>query len=702
MIYWQRLLVYLVQVLSTEKEREHGIQLTLEQRRMLEELWKIAGSDEREGEGDKEALDLAVLEVSVELIEHSDYEAQNSALIHFCRVLGYDVNAQRWRDPINYTPMLAGMQFCIRLIMLESVLPRDQRDEWMSVRSRSPEEVFREVHDKWLVVGTGTTFNYIHTLLQYGKSIIRGGRGRERVRLSKDKLTVYLDDSAIIIQEFREFIRSLILDAQKIMIEVLLFGDGKWLEGLDLYSMADNPNVSNIEYSFIVELDGGIKEGRRRMMERLRSEPGRWEKWMHSKKGEEGGIEFTEQMVREYERERRRFLEMMMVLIHVTGGQPGRGTELTSLRYVNWIATPRNIFIEDGQVMVVARYHKAQELTGWEKVIPRFLPEDIGRLLVGYLCDVLPFSQVIDGGNAIGMTEGYLWARCERKESDKRKTWGTWELTRALKKETGKRLGIELNTSDYRHVAIEFDRSFVRGLMKGTEEEMEEKNEEEDIHDLQASHNSRVGDAIYGVRADILHALTARSIDSFRDVSWRWHEFLGLKSRKERKRKDIEQGDEERRETMKRVRVTKGHDIQEEVKEAMMGMLGRDAQFKSEWQEAGLHSVIKGESPLVVILPTGGGKSLLFMLPACMARARCSIVVIPFVALVDDMRKRCVDAGIEAVEWRQGCKERAKVIIVSADRAVSKAFRGYAMGLHLEGWLDRIVVDESHLVRVYK
>jgi hypothetical protein len=66
------------------------------------------------------------------------------------------------------------------------------------------------------------------------------------------------------------------------------------------------------------------------------------------------------------------------------------------------------------------------------------------------------------------------------------------------------------------------------------------------------------------------------------------------------------------------------------------------------------------------------------------------------------MRKRCVDAGIEAVEWRQGCKERAKVIIVSADRAVSKAFRGYAMGLHLEGWLDRIVVDESHLVRVYK
>ena len=41
-------------------------------------------------------------------------------------------------------------------------------------------------------------------------------------------------------------------------------------------------------------------------------------------------------------------------------------------------------------------------------------------------------------------------------------------------------------------------------------------------------------------------------------------------------------------------------------------------------------AVLKGESPLVVILPTGGGKSLLFMLPASLPDANTTIVVVPF------------------------------------------------------------------------
>lgn len=41
------------------------------------------------------------------------------------------------------------------------------------------------------------------------------------------------------------------------------------------------------------------------------------------------------------------------------------------------------------------------------------------------------------------------------------------------------------------------------------------------------------------------------------------------------------------------------------------------------------------QTPLVVVLPTGGRKSLLFMAPACLEDARVTIVVVLYRALIN-------------------------------------------------------------------
>ncbi|TMC15888.1 MAG: hypothetical protein E6J34_20790 [Chloroflexi bacterium] len=125
---------------------------------------------------------MLTIEVSAKLIMHSDYEQRRSGLIHFCGVLGYNATTETWREPSDYTPMLAGMQFCMRLIMLEYTLSQGERNEFAQNYSETPEELFKAMHAKWLVVGTGTTFNYVHSLLQYGKRVTKDGRDRERVR----------------------------------------------------------------------------------------------------------------------------------------------------------------------------------------------------------------------------------------------------------------------------------------------------------------------------------------------------------------------------------------------------------------------------------------------------------------------------------------------------------------------------------------
>jgi hypothetical protein len=55
-----------------------------------------------------------------------------------------------------------------------------------------------------------------------------------------------------------------------------------------------------------------------------------------------------------------RFRELLLLYMHLTGGQPARGTEMTTLRFKNGYLQDRNIFVMHGQMVFVTRYHKSQ------------------------------------------------------------------------------------------------------------------------------------------------------------------------------------------------------------------------------------------------------------------------------------------------------------------------------------------------------
>jgi hypothetical protein len=82
---------------------------------------------------------------------------------------------------VNTVPILAGIQFCIRVLILEYALPSDQRDELTCTEGNDPLEIFRAVRDKWLVDGAASPFNAMHKLLQYGMSMGSVASGRDRV-----------------------------------------------------------------------------------------------------------------------------------------------------------------------------------------------------------------------------------------------------------------------------------------------------------------------------------------------------------------------------------------------------------------------------------------------------------------------------------------------------------------------------------------
>ncbi|KAG6071994.1 hypothetical protein E4U15_007157 [Claviceps sp. LM218 group G6] len=91
--------------------------------------------------------------------------------------------------------------------------------------------------------------------------------------------------------------------------------------------------------------------------------------------------------------------------------------------------------------------------------------------------------------------------------------------------------------------------------------------------------------------------------------------------------------------------------------------------YKSPEQEQALERIMNNADPaLVVVLPTGGGKSLLFTAPACLEYSGMTIVVVPYRQLITETVNDAVARDIESMEWTPLLQAPVDLVVVSADR----------------------------------
>jgi superfamily II DNA helicase RecQ len=238
-----------------------------------------------------------------------------------------------------------------------------------------------------------------------------------------------------------------------------------------------------------------------------------------------------------------------------------------------------------------------------------------------------------------------------------------------------------------------------------------------------------------------VQGLSIRSTDVFRTLSHAWHAFLGFPPHKGRETvlgkrafddaAPAQEQEQQQQQLPKRVKTaqqvlaaptsaygsnssTWSRDaaaIEEAVRKVLGILPGCPVTYKSPDQKRALEAVVQGVSPLIVVLPTGGGKTLLPMAAAVLDSSqqadqpRVTILVLPFRALIEDMLVRLQGAGITAAEWQPGAHNElenrrmlASVVLVSADHVGSSSgqFLSYAALLAQQQILRRVVVDECH------
>lgn len=651
-----------------------------------------------------------------QVISRKEYDC---ALVCALAVLG--VKEDGWKGPELYPPILSSVIKVTRFMVVQQALELSEpfeeddfnddsaygsgSDSDSSPAQHQPKgclEFVRKMMDEFMVRGSHSPMQWMLDLRTYGLKVHYNTTARGHVEWVGRGELLY-KNLHFSMSQFRSMVHGMQAESKRILLEELLFCAGRTADQVPQVpweQLRDNPTDDRPGWNFLQDqrtrmpVDGEIW-----LFERVGQDAATRERFI--KPGTRSGINRKE--VERYMDRVVAFREKLLALLHMTGGQPARATEILSIRHRNTTkGGHRNIFIEDGLVVYVTRYHKGYAISGDVKVIHRYLPREVGELLVWYLWLVLPFQQRLE--TMVWKKEAissHLWPA----DPNGRK-WTSERVRETLKRESRVGLaGQELTIAAYREIAIGISRRFLRGSTAFAAEEGEENEEwrEENmaaiIADEQSGHTSHVAGMVYARGIMEQAGVVADRRQLFRESSTDWHRFLGFQSAvqgaidcKKRKRAPFEnEADEARLE--RRERLAK-MDLVAQFKR----LKGNKAKFRGVQKKA-IEAIVAGESPVVAVMPTGAGKSMLFMLPSWAEQGGTTVVVVPLVSLRGDMMRRCKELGILCAEWEsRRPPDAAAIVFVTPESAVGEDFATFLNRLRATRQLDRIVIDECHIV----
>ncbi|KAJ5571339.1 hypothetical protein N7535_004999 [Penicillium sp. DV-2018c] len=773
---WRRILMFFARTQVHHDWNSPYYRFTTGQRKAWDALWHSAQSEQDQPtpistenhDADLDPLQPVesscmnfMLELLNQNVKGSEYEL---ALVCALAVLGVNdyETGRAWKDAHSYPPILSSVIKVARFLVVHKAFLLDPKvpellqagrarlqGEWedsnamgydfadgCDVRSSAAQNsaltssdpapgctnTWRDwVHRmvmSFMVRGTGSPMEWIMDLRRYGMKIHFNTPMPGHISWSHGDTLLY-KQLRFTMREFKGFVHGLTASTRKLLIDRILLTQADQLPVIPWDRMADDFNQPMPGWNFLQDKRTPWPiEGSQWMVNRVREgqQPQRY--FLEAGRGDLSLVAINRWFgyVQDFE-------EKLAVLVHITGGQPPRAPELLSIRHRNTANSGlRNVFIEDGLVAFVTRYHKGFYASGDAKVIHRYVPREVGELVVWYLWLVLPFHEMLQAHHrekcnldAIPDTTASLMRGVDAGSG---RTWTSDRVRDVMTRESTERLRNRLTLPAYRDIAIAISRKFLgsikafsQDVFEGGSEGYEDDDDEDDMDDeqwthhiasLQAAHSTHVAEVAYAGMMTQQEGTMAGRQAGFRRASIHWHDFLGynvqsvpscvLGKRARPRWKDEEV--ESRNDRLYLVETTN-------MTEALQRMTGNPTMQFRGIQGQAIDSIKRGDPQVVVVMPSGGGKSMLFMLPAWVAQhmGGMTIVVVPLIALRAELIGRCEAAGIPCVEWdSHRHPDHAGLVFVTPEAIHTDEFQSFLNRQRDAMRLDRIVIDECHLM----
>ncbi|OLL25279.1 hypothetical protein NEOLI_004890, partial [Neolecta irregularis DAH-3] len=266
---------------------------------------------------DNESLDQACLSMSYSLIAHTlEFNVFESPIISFSAALSLNTNGSNFLEPHKFTPYLSKLIYCIQLIVLEyNLINYDLLKE----DNQSFQSYFQIDCEKWILNTTDGPMSELLSNRLYGMAI-----GRTTVA----PMTTYWDEAREVItyrctelamSDLRRFMAEQVFAATYTLKEKLLFDYNPLLK-FDFLGMKDDFGQKNIGESFLTNEINGFKGSSEWLLQSILNDPVRLEAMAYYTTGSK--LVWKSHIVQQYEYQVQRFLDHLLILIHMGSGQP--------------------------------------------------------------------------------------------------------------------------------------------------------------------------------------------------------------------------------------------------------------------------------------------------------------------------------------------------------------------------------------------
>ncbi|KAI7140984.1 hypothetical protein KC316_g16311, partial [Hortaea werneckii] len=595
------------------------------------DVWSAActlaqDKNDDEDEARHEELKSRLLEFWMLLItQDTGSQRYGSPLLSFCAMLSIKRSTQGWLEPGNFNSNLSAIIWVVQLLIFYNSARKERAGQQRTLES--VKQYCERYLQQTVETPMGEILRWRLLLFRVSKDTV----GEHEAFWDESEQVLTYEDTELHMDHVPTLLESEYRGCQRLLYADLMLGV-RDVPSMRAWALKDSANNDTVGWNFVYHRDNQalVQSGRDRLLRAIEASEHLCRLFLTRDNRSGPGYVWRESAAASYEATTQEFLKRLGVLIHISGGQPIRESEFYEMTWRN-TQRRRSVTICHDRVMIHVKYHKGQQQTGRSKENIRFLAHPIGELLLDSIVYVLPLRQVfLRHRSAKALLSPFLW------EKDG-KVWSEGQLSHCLEDASARASVPRLHVANWRQMTVAIVKTKFASHINAFEANEDDEDAEEMDEDVRAmtkqrNHKTRTVNRAY---ANQIGASFGNVFDGLARTALRastlWQDFWGVEMLLKPQKRCAP---EEASPLLKRVARGIYKPRKPWSADALLEgarKLSQDDRFewKSPEQEQALTTIMSGTEQVVCILPTGAGKSLLFMLPCTLPDAGTTVLVVP-------------------------------------------------------------------------